>query len=265
MQQRKVDHFVLHLNAQLFQVFGKRGDHTPHGTRTVQKFDGQRLASAVAQSAIAVSPTGISQQITRLAQVVAQGVPRIDGQIRLGRLRNVLFENSGRQLGRQRLQQSQFIVAGSAFGLEVAGHKVPTHAAVGVVKQLAIQPLKVHGQRDRLAHTHILELVAAQVELKALKVARIAVRQLGLDQLATLECAAREGPGPLARNERLHVIELPRLEGFELRGAVFVNFVGDAVKVEQSLAHIQVFGPISRIAHIGDVFAKLHRADSVRA
>ena len=91
------------------------------------------------------------------------------------------------------------------------------------------------------------------------------MHQFGLDQITPVERTAREGPGPLTRDERLHVIELAGLEGFKLGGAVFVNFVGDAVKVELPLAHIQVTRPVVRIAIVGDVLAKLHTADAVRA
>jgi len=201
LQKRKVDHLVLNFDAQFFQVLGKRRDHTPHRARTVQKFDAESLAFVVAQSAIAVGPSSVFEQITRLAQMVTQGVARVDGQIGLRRLGHVLVKHSGGQLAPQRREQRQFVGAGSTLGLEIAGHKIPAHPAVGVVKQLPVQPFKVHGQRNGLAHAHILELVAAGVKQKALKVPRVAMHQFGLDQITPIERATREGPGPLTRNE----------------------------------------------------------------
>ena len=91
------------------------------------------------------------------------------------------------------------------------------------------------------------------------------MHQFGLDQIAPVERATCEGSGPLPSDERLHVIEFARFKGFELSCTVFVDFVGDEVEVELAFANVQVARPISRIALIANVFAKLHTANAVRA
>jgi len=62
--------------AQLFKVFRVRRDHSPHGARVIQKLYRESLTLGVAQSAIAVSPTRLRQQVAGQSQMVTQGVAR---------------------------------------------------------------------------------------------------------------------------------------------------------------------------------------------
>ena len=89
--------------------------------------------------------------------------------------------------------------------------------------------------------------------------------ELALDQLAGIELLAVHAPGPVARAEKAHQVKLARFQGLEPCRAVFVDLDQDAVKVGRAFAHIQIARPVLRVTHVGDVFAKLHRADLVRA
>ncbi len=108
-----------------------------------------------------------------------------------------------------------------------------------------------------------LNLGNAGVEHKALKVPRVAMLQLALDQAAAVKLLAGVGTRPLAGDKGLDVVELASLEGLELRGGVFVEPVDDAIKVVRAFAHIEVFAPVSRVAHVLHVFAKVDLANAV--
>ena len=195
--------------------------------------------------------------------MVAQGVARSRVQAGDRRQRHGLGEDIRRQLRTQGFEQRQLVGRGQVFGLEVTAHKVAAHPGVGVVEQLAVHPLVVHGQHDGLAHPHVLELGQAGVEHKALKVPRVAVLQLALDQAAAVKLLAGVGTRPFAGDEGLDVIELASLEGLELRGGVFVEPVDDAIKVVRAFAHVEVFAPVSWVAHVLHVFAKVDLANAV--
>ena len=89
--------------------------------------------------------------------------------------------------------------------------------------------------------------------------------ELALDQLAGVKLFAIDPARPVTGREKPHQVELTGLQGLELGGVVFVNFDCDPVKIAHAAPHIEVFGPVSRITHISDVFAKTHRAHAVRA
>ena len=265
MQHREIHHLVIHLETQLFQVFGVGRDHPTHGARVVQKLQGEGLAFGIAQSAITVRPAGLGQQVPRQAQMVAQGFTRGGVQTGDGWQGHGLVEHLAGQFVPQRLEQAQLVSRWHPFGLEIAAHEIPPHPRVGLVEQLAVHPLVVHGQANGLAHPFVLELGQAGVEHEALEVARIAVLQLLFDERTVVKQLAFVGPGPFTRHKGLDVIELTRLERLELCGAVLVELVGDAVEIEHAAAHAQVFGPVVGVAHVLDVFAEVGFAQCVRA
>jgi len=151
------------------------------------------------------------------------------------------------------------------MGFKIAGHKVAAYPLVGVVKQLSIEPLVVHGQADGLPNTRVLKLGQTGVENEALKIACIAVLEFTLDQLAPVKCATAVGARPLARNKGLDEVEFARFECLELGRVVFVNLVGDAIEVEHAAPDVHVGSPPVRVANIGDVAAKIDTTDAVRA
>ena len=97
-----------------------------------------------------------------------------------------------------------------------------------------------------------------------MEVTRIAVLEFTLDQLAIGKLFARVAPRPFTGDERLDQIKLTRLEPFELRGVVFVEPVGDAVKVEHAHTHIELASPVVWVAVITDVAAKSRRTRHIR-
>ena len=86
-----------------------------------------------------------------------------------------------------------------------------------------------------------------------------------LDQYALLEQLAVDSAGPVARRIDGHEVELAGFHGLQPRGAVLVDLDGDTIEVVSTLAHVQVVPPISRVALVGDVAAKLHRPDAIGA
>ena len=139
------------------------------------------------------------------------------------------------------------------------------YALVGVVEHLPVHPLVVQRQGQGLAHAQVLQQRAAGVEHIALKACWQLVGKLALHQLASLEFFAIDAPRPVARTEKAHQIKLTSLQRLQPRGAVFVNLDVNARKVVLAAAHIQIARPVLRIQHVGDVFAKVHRANAVGA
>ena len=163
------------------------------------------------------------------------------------------------------LQQGQLRRIGHAARLAIGIAEQALHAPVGAIKHLAVHPFVVQSQTQRLAHPQILQQRLAGVEHIALETGGHAVCKFGLDQLTGIELAAIDAPGPVAGRKESHQVEFARLQCFQSRRLVLVNLDRDAIKVEHAAPHIQVLGPIGRIAHIGDVPAKQHRPDFVGA
>ena len=89
--------------------------------------------------------------------------------------------------------------------------------------------------------------------------------ELSLDQFATVKPLAGNAPGPIAGRKKPHQIKLAGLERFETGGVVFVDLDSDALKIVAAALDIELPGPVVGVAHIGDVFAKTHRSNPVRA
>ena len=89
--------------------------------------------------------------------------------------------------------------------------------------------------------------------------------ELAFDQLTRIKLLAIDAARPVARREKPHQVKLAGLQRFKFGGVVLVDLDRDAVKIAHAAPHAEVFGPVGRIAHIGDVLAKAHRAYSVRA
>ena len=197
--------------------------------------------------------------------MVTQSFTRFGVERGAGRLRHGVAEHMRRKFVTQGCEQCQLSSIRHARSFKIAGDKVSAHALVSTIKQLAIHPFKVHRQSNGFAHTDVFEFRQAGVEHEPLKVTRIAMLELALHQLTVDELFARVTPCPLTCNERLHQIELPRFEALELRSVVFVEAIGNAVKVEQAFAHIQVSRPVVVIALVTHIAAKHHMAYFVRS
>ena len=154
---------------------------------------------------------------------------------------------------------------GQASGFTGGVAKNAIHPLVRAIEHLAVHPLVIQRQPQRLAHAHVLQVRLAGVEHIALKAGGQLVGKFALDQFAGVELLAIHAPRPIAGAEKAHDIKFARFQGFELGGVVFVDVDFHPVKVERAHAHRQVFGPVVGIAHVGDVFAKAHRANAVGA
>ena len=170
-----------------------------------------------------------------------------------------------RQLLAPAFHERQLFGAGRSRGRAVCVAKQALHALVGVVEHLAVHPLVVHGQAQRLAHAQVVQRRAARIQHIALKACGQAVFELGLDELTAVEPFAVDAARPVAGRKEPHQVKLARFQRFQLGGVVSVDFDQDAVEIGAATAHRQVACPIGRVAHIGDVFAKLHRANFVGA
>ena len=91
------------------------------------------------------------------------------------------------------------------------------------------------------------------------------MREFGLDQLTGIELAAIDAPGPVTGRKEAHQIKLAGLQRLQPRRVVLVDLHRDAVEVGRAFAHVQLACPIACITHVGDIPAKVHRADFVGA
>ena len=89
--------------------------------------------------------------------------------------------------------------------------------------------------------------------------------QLNLDQFAAVKPSPINAARPVTGREEAHQIELASLQRLQPGGVVLVNFDSDAFKIVAATLDIEVAGPVAGIAHIGDVLAKAHWANPVRA
>ena len=89
--------------------------------------------------------------------------------------------------------------------------------------------------------------------------------ELTLDQLTRIKLLACHPARPVACGEETHQVEFTCLQGFKFGCVVFVDFDDHAVKVVAATFDVQVTRPVVGVAHIGDVFAKPHRANFVGA
>jgi hypothetical protein len=195
--------------------------------------------------------------------MVTQGFTRLGVERGARWLRHGIFEHIRRKFVTQRREQGQLSSIRHASGFKITGHKVATHALVSAIKQLTIHPLKVHRQGNGFAHAGIFEFGQAGVKHEALKVTCVAVLELAFHQGAVDKLLTCVAPRPLARNEGLHQIKFARLESFELCGVVFVQAIGDAVKVEQTFAHIEFARPVVVVALVSHITTKHDTANFV--
>ena len=258
--QREVSRAKVHLHTQLLQVAYPRRGGGHAAFAALQVFEDKRLPFGVAQRAVAHFPARVFQQRLCTPQVVAQCGGTV-GARRHGHG----AKRGGRNAVAKRLHQRQLFGAGQSGGRAVSVAKQAVDALVGVVEQLAVHPLVVHGQAQRFAHTRVLKFVAAGVEHVTLKARRQVMFELTLDQLTRIKLLACHPARPVACGEETHQVEFTCLQGFELGGVVFVDFDDHTVKVVAATFDVEVTRPVVRVAHIGDVFAKPHRANFVGA
>ena len=87
--------------------------------------------------------------------------------------------------------------------------------------------------------------------------------ELGLDQFAAVKALAIDPARPVARRKETHQVELTRLQRLQPRGAVLVDLDRDAFEIAGATADVEVACPVTGVAQVGDVAAKLHRPDTV--
>ena len=259
--ERKVHRSKAQLHAQLFQVAHPRRHGAHAAVVAVHVFQHQRLAGRVAQHAVLYAPAGVMQQLLGTAQVGTQGRWRRVGARRLGHR-----TKGGRgQVLAPRVHQRQFLLRRQAVRFAGGVAKQAVHALVRAIEHLSVHPLEINSQAEGFAHAHVLQQRAAGVEHIALKTRRQLVLELALDQFAGVELLAVHAPRPVAGAKKTHQVEFARLQCFQLGSVVSVDLDDDAVKVGRAPAHVQVARPITWVTHIGNVLAKTHRANFVRA
>ncbi|MNO98318.1 hypothetical protein D3C76_900630 [compost metagenome] len=123
--------------------------------------------------------------------------------------------------------------------LEVAGV-----ALVGAEEQLLVGPLEVEQLDDRLAHAHVLEHRAADVEGVALHAPGILVVQLLADDAAVAHGGGVVGGRPVLRDAFLDEVELAGLERLQRHGEVAVGVDHHGIEVVEAAVHRQVVAPV---------------------
>ena len=89
--------------------------------------------------------------------------------------------------------------------------------------------------------------------------------EFSLHQLAAVKTLSVYPACPVPGGKKAHQVEFTGFHSFQSGGVVFVNFDRHTVKIGRSFAHVKVFGPVTRVAHIGNVFAKFDGPDLVRS
>ncbi|MNX74409.1 hypothetical protein D3C86_1058460 [compost metagenome] len=181
-----------------------------------------------------------------------------------GRVLEGFVEHLRWQLGAERFEDRHLIGVGQAGGGHFRVLEVTAGTRIGTVEQLLVGPFEIQQQRQGLAHAHILEHRAAQVEDESLHACRIAVGNLFLDQSTFGDCRSVVGVGPVLRGHFQPVVELPGLERFQGHGVVAVVIGGHHVEVVETAIDRQVLAPVVLDPLVTHRASGLHFADLVR-
>ncbi|MNZ14100.1 hypothetical protein D3C78_310170 [compost metagenome] len=168
-------------------------------------------------------------------------------------------------LAAQRFEDFQLAGAGQAAGGHFRVVEVAAGTGVCAVEQLLVGPLVVQQQAQRLAHAHVLEHRAADVEDEALHARGVAVGQLFLDQAAIAHGGYVVGGGPVLRADFQRIVERTGLECFQSDGGVAVGVEGHDVEVVEAAVDRQVLGPVVLDPLVAHRAPGLDLGDLVRA
>ncbi len=172
---------------------------------------------------------------------------------------------SGGSCSAERFQQRQLVFLGQTPRGQFAVAEIAVAARVLVIKQIAVRPGEVEGQRQRAAHAPILEFVTPGIHDETLHAGVIAMCQLFFDDAAIGELRPDIIARPLFGIAHQREIEFAGLERLEMDSLVRIIFIGDAFEIEHAASGAQRARPVVRITHIGDVFAESVLIDRVRA
>ena len=89
--------------------------------------------------------------------------------------------------------------------------------------------------------------------------------ELAFNQLAIGKLLTRVAPRPFAGDKGLDQIKLTCLEAFKLCRVVFVESVGDAVKVEHTHTHVELAPPVVWVTVVTDISPKNRGASHIGA
>ncbi len=152
-----------------------------------------------------------------------------------------------------------------ADGLHVGIVEIGRGAAKGAEHDVLVRPLEIEGEADRLADARVLELLAAQVEMPALR------RRGKVDgDLLALHPAFADRRKVVAGRPGLRGVFVVEgqgavLEGFESDRALAEILVAIAVEIVLADIHRQVAAPVIRDALELDEAALLETADAIGA
>ena len=239
-EQREIDQPLGHRDAELFQV-ALPLDVAPQRLR-FEDLKCQGLATGIAQLAVGgQGPTGGSQQVAGLAQVLAQRV-----RAGIGAWGDIGWaEHLRRQILAERLQQRHLSRRGQALGRKLGVVEQAVGALEGAV---LVVVLEVKSQRQRPAHPDVLEQRSAQVEFHRRQALPGTHRKRVLQDAAIAPFRALVLAHPGTRPELLQDVVFAGLEGLARDRVVLVQPVDDTVKVEVAAPHAQVARPVVGVA-----------------
>ena len=259
---RVIDHTENAEHADLFEVLQERVHDPLEGGRVAEQFEFQGLSRRVAPLAVTGhGPARFVQQTRGPAQGTAVAARAIRFRRHIGvRLEHRLWQFVG-----ERFQVTQLARGRRALGLHRPALEETVRALVEPVEQFLVRPLEVEAQRDRLAHTDVLELVAPRVEPPALRASGTPVGDLLALDRARIDRREVVAGGPDFREEFLVEAEPAALEGLEGCGAVAEILVANSLEIPASLVHGKVLGPVVIASDIGDVAPRFGDLDPVGA
>ena len=123
---------------------------------------------------------------------------------------------------------------------------------------MTVEPVEIEGQRQRLAHPHVLEERTARVERIALHAAHIGMREVALDDLATAIARPHVAARPVAGTVLEQPVKLAGLEGLQPRHLVAEILEHHPLEIEGAAPHRQRIGPVALHPLEGDALAQVH-------
>ena len=224
-----------------------------------QELDHHRLALGVDHLVVDDLPAGFLQQLVGLALLLADHAAAIADRVVEG-----LAEDLIRNLAAQRLEDLQLIGAGQAAGSHFRVLEEAAGAGVGAVEQLLVGPFVVQQLAQRLAHAHVLEQRATDVEDEALHPGGVTVGQLFLDQAAFTNGRHVVGAGPVFCADFQGIVEGTGFQCFQGDGGVAVGVESHGVEVIETAVDRQVLGPVVLYPLVTDAAPGLDLGNLVR-
>ena len=228
-------------NAQLFE---RRAVHVDDGlvlavALAQQDRQGQRIAIGVLHPAVDNLPSGVFEQVQRLAEIAAVAGRAIRrGQfIARERVRGQLVGEGGQQVGHP--ARGRAGAHGQLGAREIGGDAWLAIAGHGVVDEF-----EVEGVDQRVAHPDVIKGSAARVHHEAGHAGGLLMRYLGFDHVARGDGGKIVAACPGFGVEFTYIGQLAGLERLEQHIAITIKIDADLVEIVGAAAQGQIGAPI---------------------